>query len=136
MRTDLCLIALVVMTTACTGGEPIPTLEQWRSIPDSRREELLSSWSYDEVARSLIEAVAVDFMKVYGHLPGIRGADVSIHHGGTWMVEVDRAFIIDKRKIPSAHLSVFVHKAVAMADSPRVPNGCRSQRLHVGAAAL
>jgi hypothetical protein len=111
-------IALLVMTTACTSGEPIPTLEQWRSIPDFRRSELLSSWSYDERARPLIEAVAADFMEVYGHLPGVRGTGVSIHHGGFWMVELDRAFIVDLRNIPSAHLSVGVHSAVAIADVP------------------
>jgi hypothetical protein len=44
-------------------GEPIPTLAQWRSIPDLRRGEMLSTWSYVESARPLIEVIAADFMK-------------------------------------------------------------------------
>jgi hypothetical protein len=34
------------------------------------------------------------------------------------MVELERAFIVDMRRIPSAHLSVPVHRAVAMAEVP------------------
>lgn len=61
----------------------IPTLEEWRAIPDLRRCEMLSSWSYQERAQPLIDAVVADFMNMYGHVPGIRGAGVSIQQGGS-----------------------------------------------------
>jgi hypothetical protein len=72
-------------------------------------------------------------MAHYGRFPGIRGAQPGIQPGGVWFIDVDRAFIVDRRKIPARYLSLHVSMITAAKDLPpefhhRAPRTCAAPR--------
>ena len=107
----------------------VPTFSQWLALSEQERFDQLSHWAYREEARSLMERIAEDFRANYRHLNGLGVNGVGIHHGGTWVIDVNVPFVFDRRQVPSAHLGIYVHCTIRPDDLP--PEFREGTRRHV-----
>jgi hypothetical protein len=92
----------------------LPALEVWRLLSDLERAEVKSRWdSYAGEGEELVRTIAHEFEKEYGGIRGVKVGTPAIQHGGSWVIDVERPFVFDKRTLPTMFLGIPIHTAIS-----------------------
>jgi hypothetical protein len=93
--------------------KPVPTLDEWKSMSESDRNEMFESWNpYSDDGQPLLNQIKEEFRREYGHLRGLTINGIGNCHGST-VLGLTTQLVFDHRLLPKSYLCIPVYELVA-----------------------